>query len=469
MLSGMSSSRRQIMKGINARSFTIALVLLLGVASFGLGFIACKYGIFPIRLRSLTDRSIRQHGPSHLPVDGVRFAEVRGGASVGADKRFSDLAAVPYLRGYERAPMRKNVSLYNEELAFHGVNLYVSAHASEAFLADMNGRILHKWQYDYRRFRRDFGVTDEQDRYSRQARSEDQDYLWRRVHLFENGHILAMYVDIALIELDRQSNVVWTYFNRCHHDVDVDDEGRMYVLTRKASLVPQINRTMEVLEDFVTVLGPDGTEEESVSIVRCFLNSDYAPFLDKMPARHGDILHTNTLEVFDGTMEHRSALFRRGNVLISMSIIDTVAIIDLEAEKVLWALRGPWKGQHQPVLLHNGNMLIFDNLGYRGKSKVIEFEPFTQEIVWRYEGGADDEFFSEITGSCQRLPNGNTLITESTAGRAFEVTRDGEVVWEFWNPHRAGENDKLIARLDEVIRFRQDHCSAWLATGEDEN
>ncbi len=62
-------------------------------------------------------------------------------------------------------------------------------------------------------------------------------------------------------------------------------------------------------------------------------------------------------------------------------------------------------------------------------------------------------FFSELCGTCQRLPNGNTLITESTRGRAFEVTPDKEIVWEFFNPHRAGENDELIATLFELIRI----------------
>jgi hypothetical protein len=37
-------------------------------------------------------------------------------------------------------------------------------------------------------------------------------------------------------------------------------------------------------------------------------------------------------------------------------------------------------------------------------------------------------------GNAQRLPNGNTLITESAFGRFFEVTREGEIVWEYVNP-----------------------------------
>ena len=37
-------------------------------------------------------------------------------------------------------------------------------------------------------------------------------------------------------------------------------------------------------------------------------------------------------------------------------------------------------------------------------------------------------------GSNQRLPNGNTVVTESEKGRIVEVTREGRVVWEYVNP-----------------------------------
>jgi len=47
----------------------------------------------------------------------------------------------------------------------------------------------------------------------------------------------------------------------------------------------------------------------------------------------------------------------------------------------------------------------------------------------------------------QRLPNGNTLITESTQGRIFEVTPENEIVWEYYNPHRTGEENELIATV----------------------
>ncbi len=45
------------------------------------------------------------------------------------------------------------------------------------------------------------------------------------------------------------------------------------------------------------------------------------------------------------------------------------------------------------------------------------------------------EFYSPRISNAQRLPNGNTLICEGDFGRLFEVTRDGELVWEYVNPY----------------------------------
>ena len=69
-------------------------------------------------------------------------------------------------------------------------------------------------------------------------------------------------------------------------------------------------------------------------------------------------------------------------------------------------------------------------------STVIEIDPFTEEIVWGDEGNAQNGFHTFTCGSSQRLPNGNTLITESDNGRAFEVTTSGQVVRMYYNPHR---------------------------------
>ena len=97
-------------------------------------------------------------------------------------------------------------------------------------------------------------------------------------------------------------------------------------------------------------------------------------------------------------------------------------------------------GQHAPTLLSNGNILIFDNGVHRlddplSYSRVIEVDPATNKIVWKYQDKPAWNFFTPRMGNAQRLPNANTLVNEAAFGRFFEVTKEGEIVWEYVNPH----------------------------------
>jgi hypothetical protein len=86
----------------------------------------------------------------------------------------------------------------------------------------------------------------------------------------------------------------------------------------------------------------------------------------------------------------------------------------------------------------------------------------TGQEHWRYEGRESEPFFSSACGLAQRLPGGNTLITESDYGRAFEVTPEGEMVWEYYSPFSAGENDEFIATMMEMWRLPADMNLDWL-------
>ena len=56
------------------------------------------------------------------------------------------------------------------------------------------------------------------------------------------------------------------------------------------------------------------------------------------------------------------------------------------------------------------------------------------EPVWTYASETPADFFSRIMGGVQRLPNGNTLVSESTSGNLFQVTPDGKQVWKYVYP-----------------------------------
>ena len=365
------------------------------------------------------------------------------------------LLSLGYVQGSVPAPADTGVTICDSVRTGNGLRFYISGHAPEAVLMDRSGRVLHRWRYSYE----EVSATRPED--FRAEKGDDTTACWRRAHLFPNGDVLAIFEGHGLIKLNKESQLLWSYAGKCHHDLGVAPAGEIYVLTREAGLVPHIHRDKPVLLDFVTILEPNGQVVRSIPLLAAFAESDYASFLDKA-ADSGDIFHTNTLEVFDGSLARLSPIFRAGGLLISLRELNVIAVVDPRTDRVVWALSGLWIRQHQPTLLDNGNILLFDNLGHRGRSKVIEFEPFTQRIVWAYEDGPQRSLYSKTCGSNQRLPNGNTLITESDNGRVLEVTPDQVIVWEYRNPHRAGKDNELIAAILEMVVLPEEFPCDWL-------
>lgn len=386
---------------------------------------------------------------------GGRWHPVREGAFTDEQvAEMQKLKSIGYLAGSTGTPEVWGVTVYDSTETWDGLNFYTSGHAPVAYLMDMQGNILHQWEYSFIDAWQ-HGPGGEPPGSSKGAG------FWRRAYLFENGDVIAIFDGHAIIRIDRDSNLIWARFGGFHHDLDVLPDGRIYTLLREPAVIPAINPEHPVLEEFIVVLDPDGNEMERVSQLDAIMRADRVDLLEGMKDR-GDIFHTNTVEVLEGRLEGRDSAFRKGNVLICIRELDNIAIIDMEAREAVWGLEGPWLKQHQPTVLENGNMLIFDNGGSRGASRIIEFDPLTLEIVWVYKGDEEDFFHSPQCGSNQRLPNGNTLISETDRGRAFEVSPEGEIVWEYINPAQAGDEGQFIASLFEVIRIPEDHVSGWL-------
>lgn len=185
--------------------------------------------------------------------------------------------------------------------------------------------------------------------------------------------------------------------------------------------------------------------------------------------------------------------FHPENIIVDCRNVNLMFIISRETGKVVWKLGPDFEeneqvkklgaifGQHHFHMIPKGlpgegNLLLFDNGGAsgvgeptpegpegrniasRGYSRVIEFNPVTLELIWQY--GAEEagyfpftdgfRFFSSYISSAQRLPNGNTLITEGADGKLFEVTPEHEVVWEYIDPYEANIGGKY--RMNQVFR-----------------
>lgn len=310
---------------------------------------------------------------------------------------------------------KRGVLQHDASASSPGLSLYYSRTQKQAQLVDLDGRVVHRW--------------------ARQTEAP-----WQHVHLDPaTGDIVVLMKDVGLVALDRDSELRWKHDGRTHHDLWADDQGRLHVLARRAVSMPHLHPDLEILEDTVQVLSPDGELIEEWSVLQALLDSPYAfllPDLSQVQARKGgtadlDLLHTNHIEVFDGRLAHLSPLFAAGNVLLSMRNIHAVLILDGDSHEPLW-IWGPGNltFQHHPVVLDDGQILLFDN--GRRQSRVLQVDPSDFRITWRYEGPPG--FYSKTRGSVQRLANGNTLITISDSGYVREVTPEGRTVWEFANP-----------------------------------
>ena len=436
----------------------VLVVLVLG-AGFAYGVLVGEKHVFPYRWIDAARRALTSESdPSDAPAPAVQPRMPTGWwVPVREERLGSALDALGYMDSYKMAPDEIGVIHHERDRTQPGHNLIVSAHEPAVLLADIEGEVLHEWTFD-------FANVPTPDDY--EAPGVFGARCFRRARLLEDGELLALYERMALIKLDRDSNLMWSLVGFYHHDLDVDAEGTIHVLTHEIGVVPRIHPTRKTFEDFVVRVSPDGEILGQFSLLQALEKSPYASLLEKADPAREDVFHTNTIEVLDGSLRHVSPLFREGNLLVSLWGLDTIAIVDPKRERVVWALLGMWHRQHEPILLESGNMLVFDNMGHRDGestwSKVVEIDPFTQEIVWSYEGSEANDFYSELCGSSSRLSNGNTLITESLSGRAFEVTPDGDEVWRWASPYRAGPNGEGVAVLMEVIRLEPGFPLGWL-------
>ena len=361
------------------------------------------------------------------------------------------LDALGYMDGYEQAPTVNGIIRHDQNRVSAGYNFYFSGHGTEAVLMSMDGTVMHSWSLPF--------ATSFPDEAPTPDRQDNTQSYWRRGHLLENGAILAIHSHYGVVRVNRNSELVWAVKNGAHHHMDIAEDGNIYVLTRKRDVFEEIG-TQRLWGDAVDVLSVDGQEIRSVSILQALLDSEFTAVKERLGTT-GSLLHTNSLQVLDGRMASLIPAFKKGNILLSFRTLDLLAVLDMETEQIVWVKEGPWLKQHDAFVLDEDSMIVFNNNRGNRYSSVLIFNPQTDQIEWTFEGSRDEPFYSSSCGANQLLPNGNVLATESNYGRALEITPDGDVVWEFVSPHRAGADNELIATLFEVERLPASTDVSW--------
>ncbi|MFC7235422.1 aryl-sulfate sulfotransferase [Halosegnis marinus] len=129
-------------------------------------------------------------------------------------------------------------------------------------------------------------------------------------------------------------------------------------------------------------------------------------------------------------------LLENGHFTLSVRNFDVVLEVDRAGDIVRTygspGDHGTMNEQHNPNLLERrGTMLVADS----ENDRIVEIDRRTERIVWEYarvpaESPAEPKAL-QWPRDADRLPNGNTLITDSRQFRVVEVTRNGTVAWSF--------------------------------------
>lgn len=396
-----------------------------------------------------------------FPYHFLHDANLAGHSLFEAKTRYSD----PYHTDLWRKARtkKKGVVVYDSAKADNGYTLYSSSDAQKVMLMDMQGHVVHEWHMKYRSFwDKSAGIKP--------PRSASNIFI-TRAYMYPDGDLLALYIGIGntpwgagLVKMDKNSHLIWKYMAHTHHDMDVDPDGKVYVLTQGIVHKP-IKRFTQLeppwIEDYVSILSPQGKLLKKIALTPALLHSIYGRLFANLPwfsvTGAGDFLHTNSIQFITPRLAAHFPYAKAGDILISFREMNTIAVLDPVQRKIVWALHGPWIGQHCPRLLTDGNILVFDNNGHfgpGGRSQVIEFAPETFATVWQYAGNKQRFFQSKIRGGEQRLPNGNTLITEEQAGILLEVTPRDKIVWKFVNSVRGGKEKQYIPVVSVATRFK---------------
>ena len=351
------------------------------------------------------------------------------------------LRALPYVDHAAELPENAEVgvTVLDRERAQPGLTLYTNAKDCSTKLIELDGTVLHSW-------------------------SRRPCYRWDNNVLLPDGDLLvtgrsqrgpdARY----LLRASWDGGEVWNVPLDVHHDVEQTPDGRILALAHRMRQIEELHPSIPVRDHLLVLLSADGEVLEERSLWD--LTQTAPEILEVTPrkprnfegSQEIDIFHSNSGEwMRQPHLAGTHPIYGENTVLISIRNQDTLIIVDWKEEKLLWAWgRGEIVGPHDATLLPSGNILLFDNGLGRKWSRVIELDPVKREIVWEYRAPEPTDFYTASRGASQRLANGNTLITESDSGHAFEVTSDGEIVWGFLNPDVSDKREPHV-----IVRMRR--------------
>ncbi|WP_186375864.1 arylsulfotransferase family protein [Hyella patelloides] len=336
-------------------------------------------------------------------------------------------------------------------------------------IIDIEGNIVHKWDIDWFEIWPDAQHLPEND-----IPKEKPGTNIHGAVVMENGDLVFNFEYLGLVRIDRKGEVVWRLPYQTHHSIHKHDDGNLWVSgsryhTRRNSRFPHL--IPPFYEETILEVSPEGEILREWSVADILQKNGYTGLLyqgtlnnestqikgDGLILGNSDILHLNDVEPFSSKLEE--GFFKQGDVLVSLRNINTVFVFNIESEKIKFISIGQVVRQHDPDFIDGNSFSVFDNNNISAveanlrQSRILIMSAKENTTDVFFEGTVEKPFFTNVMGKHQWQPNGNLLITESKAGRGFEIDRQGEVVWQYINYVDEG----VVGIVGEVQRLPSEY------------
>lgn len=362
----------------------------------------------------------------------------------------------------------------NTEKAFPGYTLFAPKHFTKIYLMDNDGMIVNEWKSEYEPGQSVYLLDN-----------------GNMLHccLTKNKAFIGGGEGGRLEEFDWDGNLVWEYWlsddaNLMHHDIAPMPNGNVLAMVVEhksieeavqAGFDPRGIRDGKLFPDYIVEIEKTGPKSGRI-VWEWHVWDHLIQDFDKTKDNYGDVAVNSGKVDPNGSGRGTKAFWNHFNSIDYNAELDQI-VLSCRGNSEIWIIdhgitteeaRGPkgdllyrWGNpstyqqngqqtlfqQHDSQWIPNdypgaGNILVFNNGLGRGHSSVDELEIATNrdgsygktKVVWSYTDPDPSTFFSQEISGAHRLPNGNTLICAGVHGTLFEVTPEGETVWEYVNP-----------------------------------
>ena len=417
--------------------FLLSLLLVV----FGYGILVGRYEFFPYSILKFAQDSVQQ---------------------VFADKEtILRLRPIEFLEPARYAG--NGILTWKKDQAVPGLTLLSGffGDSNELRLIRLDGTIVHRWPLNFSRI---FPNTS----HILPAKAVPQTNWNVSVQgdmILPDGSVIFNFTGKGTAKLDRCGDTEWTIPRMTHHSIEPARGDTFWIPSaRYVEHTPQYpHLRVPYFDETVLHVASDGTVLKEISV----LDILHQNHLEGFVLRDGvtdDITHLNDVEELSPSMASRFPMFAAGDLLISMRFKSLVIVVDPETLVVKWYQAGPWIEQHDPDFLESGLIRLFSNnldgtnTGVVfGGSSVLEVDPATRRVQRDYGGRDDQPMYTMERGATQTLKGSNDhiLVTESRAGRVFELNEDREIVWEYLNRY----DETSAALVSEAKRYPDDYFS----------